>query len=140
MLSCMQDLRHLDLDYALARASGYLSSAAFDAFQKFGLPHLSRLSISAPLSTVIALLSCVNFPLETEVGIKCRHEVSSLSLYLPLDRRRHPIPGLQGPYFLVSGGLQIYGSEITIVNTTGIESACNAIDKEARISCIVLPN
>lgn len=76
-LSYMQDLRHLDLDDALASAAGFLSSAAFDAFQKFSLPHLSRLSIFAPLPTIIALLSCVNFPLDTEVRIKCHHEDDS---------------------------------------------------------------
>ncbi|KAF8438026.1 hydantoinase [Boletus edulis BED1] len=37
---------------------------------------------------------------------------------------------LKGPCFLVSGGLQIDGSEISTVNATEIESACDRIDKE----------
>jgi N-methylhydantoinase A/oxoprolinase/acetone carboxylase beta subunit len=37
---------------------------------------------------------------------------------------------LKGPCFLVSGGLQIDGSEIASVNATEIESACHKIDQE----------
>ncbi|KAN0096977.1 hypothetical protein V8E55_001423 [Tylopilus felleus] len=82
----MQDLRHIDLDDALASAAAFLSSAAFDAFQKINLPHLSCLSIFAPLLTVITLLSCIKFPLETEVRIKCHHMGdSSFSGYVRLS-------------------------------------------------------
>ncbi|KAN0097009.1 hypothetical protein V8E55_001455 [Tylopilus felleus] len=81
-LSHMQDLRYLYLDHALSSATGFLSSAAFNTFQKINLSHLSRLSVTAPLSTVIALLSCVNTPSKTEIRLKClsqRH--SSLNDY-----------------------------------------------------------
>ncbi|KAF8555397.1 hypothetical protein OG21DRAFT_913855 [Imleria badia] len=76
-LRCMQDLTHLCLDHALASAAGFLSSAAFHTFQKINLPHLSRFWIAAPLSTVNALLSCINIPLKTEVRLECHFEHGS---------------------------------------------------------------
>ncbi|KAF8138939.1 hypothetical protein EV363DRAFT_1315243 [Boletus edulis] len=76
-LGRMQDLMHLYLVDALPSAAGFLSSTAFDTFQKINLPHLSRLHVAAPLSTVIALLSCVNIPLETELRLDCGVEGSS---------------------------------------------------------------
>ncbi|KIJ62134.1 hypothetical protein HYDPIDRAFT_189204 [Hydnomerulius pinastri MD-312] len=39
---------------------------------------------------------------------------------------------LEGPCFLVSGGLQIDGSEIASVDTAEIESACEEISRQAR--------
>ncbi|KAH0826673.1 hydantoinase [Lanmaoa asiatica] len=45
---------------------------------------------------------------------------------------------LKGPCFLVSGGLQIDGSEIATVNATEIESTCHKIDKEARLSFAII--
>jgi len=74
VLGCMQDLTSLYLDEALASAAGSISSATFRTFQKINLPRLSRLLIIAPLSTVIALLSCVNIPLKTQVRLQCRSE------------------------------------------------------------------
>ncbi|KAF8559422.1 hypothetical protein OG21DRAFT_1480767 [Imleria badia] len=80
----MQDLTHLYLKDALASAAGFLSSAAFQTFQKINLPRLSRLQITAPLSTATALLSCVNIPLETRVRLHCDFEHgSSLDDYAP---------------------------------------------------------
>jgi len=76
-LSCMQDLTHLYLDRALTSATGFLSSSAFETFQKVDLPHLSHLCLVAPLSTVIAFLSCVTIPLETELRLKCCSEHDS---------------------------------------------------------------
>ncbi|KAI9574266.1 hypothetical protein HD554DRAFT_2165761 [Boletus coccyginus] len=73
-LGHMQNLEHLHLDNSLASAAGFLSSTAFHTFQKVNLPHLSRVSIAAPLSTVIALLSCINIPLKTEVRLECHFE------------------------------------------------------------------
>ena len=73
-LRCMRDLRHLYLDKALLSAAGFLSSAAFHSFPKIDLPLLSRLWISAPLSTVITLLSCVTVPLKTEIRLECALE------------------------------------------------------------------
>ena len=73
-LSCMQDLVYLYLEDALASATDFLSGTAFSTLQKIDLPHLSRCLIAAPLSTVIALLSCVNIPLTTEVRLECVSE------------------------------------------------------------------
>ncbi|KAH0840292.1 hypothetical protein J3R83DRAFT_1301 [Lanmaoa asiatica] len=52
VLGCMQGLTHLHLDDALACAREFISSAAFNAFQKIKLPHLSRFLVIAPLSTI----------------------------------------------------------------------------------------
>ncbi|KAF8437223.1 hypothetical protein L210DRAFT_2361828 [Boletus edulis BED1] len=68
-LGCMQDLTYLRLYKALASATRFLSSAAFHAFQKFDLPHLSRFEIMAQPSTVVALLSCINIPLKAELNL-----------------------------------------------------------------------
>lgn len=68
MLRCMQDLTELYLNDVLASAAGFLPSTVFRTFQKFSFPHLSRFLINALLMTVIALLSCVNIPLDTEPG------------------------------------------------------------------------
>ncbi|KAI9574274.1 hypothetical protein HD554DRAFT_2325100 [Boletus coccyginus] len=76
-LSRMQDLTHLYLDRALASATGFLPSPAFQTFQKIDLPHLSLVCLVAPLSTVIAFLSCVTIPLETELKLKCCSEHDS---------------------------------------------------------------
>ena len=77
MLTCIQDLTHLDLHGALASAASFPSSMAIDTLQRINLPHLSRLSIAAPLSTVIAFLSWVDMPWETEVGLECEYETRS---------------------------------------------------------------
>lgn len=71
MLSCMQDLRHLYLNDALPSAAGFLSSRAFHTSQKIYLPRLSRLFISDSVSSVIALLSCVNISLKPQVLVQC---------------------------------------------------------------------
>ena len=61
-LRCMQGLTVLHLEYAL---SSSLSDGAFRVSPKIGLPCLSRLFVIAPLSTVVALLSCTDIPLKT---------------------------------------------------------------------------
>ena len=76
-LSCMRDLKYLYLEGALASAAGSLPSSAFNTSQKINLPHLSRLLIITPLSMVVALLSCVNIPLKTEVRLRCNDEHNS---------------------------------------------------------------
>ncbi|KAF8555580.1 hypothetical protein OG21DRAFT_1507596 [Imleria badia] len=73
-LSCMQDLAQLYLDHALTNAAGFVSSAVSNTLQKINLPHLSRLLIAAPLSTVVAFLSCVNFPRNAQVRLQCHTE------------------------------------------------------------------
>ncbi|KAF8550384.1 hypothetical protein OG21DRAFT_1487807 [Imleria badia] len=74
ILSCMQDLTNLYLDRALASAVGFLRSTASYTPQKVNLPCLSRLLVTAPLSTVIAVLSYVDIPLKTEVRLRCHFE------------------------------------------------------------------
>ena len=84
ILRVMENLTKLGLDNVLASASGFLSSPAFHNFQEVNLPHLSRLSIDAPLSTVIALLYCVNIPSKTVVRLSCSHEDNSSSAHYTL--------------------------------------------------------
>ncbi|KAF8555346.1 hypothetical protein OG21DRAFT_1507762 [Imleria badia] len=76
-LSCMQDLVQLYLDRALTNATGFVFNAAFNTLQKIYLPHLSRLLIAAPLSTLTALLSCVNVPSDAEFRLECQSEADS---------------------------------------------------------------
>ncbi|KAF8433056.1 hypothetical protein L210DRAFT_427098 [Boletus edulis BED1] len=78
-LGCMQDLEDLYLYNALNSGTGFLSSAVFEYKNKIELPHLSCLLISAPLSTTVALLSCINFPLDTKTCLTCGLESSSFS-------------------------------------------------------------
>ena len=76
-LSRMKDLKHLYLDDALPSATGFLSSTAFRTFQSIDLPHLPSLSIAAPLSTVFALLSCMNVLLKTQIKLQYNSERGS---------------------------------------------------------------
>ena len=70
-LSCMQDLRHLYLSKKfVSGANSFISSTTFNTvtIQKNNLP---RLLVVARLSTIIAFISCVNIPLQTQVGLVC---------------------------------------------------------------------
>ena len=85
-LSCMPGLSHLYLENdVLASDAGFLSSSAFNTSQKISLPYLSRLLVGAPISTVIALLSCVNIPLKTEVRLLCVSYDPSPDDFAPLS-------------------------------------------------------
>ncbi|KAF8138899.1 hypothetical protein EV363DRAFT_1315098 [Boletus edulis] len=85
-LNSMQDLTHLYLEDVLASAAGFLSRLEMSTVQKIRLPHLSRLLIVAPVSAVIASISCIDIPLKTQVRIGCRHECGpSLDQYTPLS-------------------------------------------------------
>ena len=79
-LRCMQDLTYLAVENCLASAAIFLSSTTFKTFRRFNLPRLSFLYIDAVVSTVVALFSCVNIPLQTEVILHCSVEYDS-----PLD-------------------------------------------------------
>ena len=77
ILRDMESLVGLSLDNVLASASGFLSGHAFRNFHEVNLSHLTRLSIDAPLSTVVALMCCVNIPSKTVVQLACSHELDS---------------------------------------------------------------
>ena len=77
ILRVMENLAELGLNNVLASASGFLSSPGFRNFQEVNLSHLTRLSIDAPLSTVVALMCCVNIPSKTVVRLACSHELDS---------------------------------------------------------------
>ena len=66
-LSRMQALTVLHLRDALRSV---LSSGASSVSPKVGLPYLARLFVLAPFSTVVALLSCINISLKTQVKLK----------------------------------------------------------------------
>ena len=65
----MTALTFLHLPNVLATARRFLSSGTFSVSPKISLPHLARLFVVAPLSTVVALLSCIAIPLETQVRL-----------------------------------------------------------------------
>ncbi|KAF8437286.1 hypothetical protein L210DRAFT_3547392 [Boletus edulis BED1] len=71
VLRCTKSLSYLYLKHVFPSCRGFNHSATFDVFQKVKLPHLSRLSIIAPVSAVVALLSCTNFPFGTQVYLHC---------------------------------------------------------------------
>ncbi|KAI9569805.1 hypothetical protein HD554DRAFT_452021 [Boletus coccyginus] len=73
-LCCLRDIEDLHIHNALPSANRFLASADFDAFRGINLPHLSRLWIYAPLSTVVGFLSCVNTPPKTEMRLGCGNE------------------------------------------------------------------
>ncbi|KAF8555350.1 hypothetical protein OG21DRAFT_911422 [Imleria badia] len=67
-------------------ATSVLSSTAFNTLQNVNLPHLSRLLIAAPLSTVVAFLSCVNTPSNAKFRLECHSEYNpSLDDYFLLS-------------------------------------------------------
>ncbi|KAF8437277.1 hypothetical protein L210DRAFT_3547364 [Boletus edulis BED1] len=74
VLRCMKSLSRLYLERVFPSCRGFIHSATFDVFQKVKLPHLSRLSVTAPASAVVALLSCTKFPMKAEVYLHCRSE------------------------------------------------------------------
>ena len=76
-LCCLRNIVDLHLDNSLPSADSFLASTDFDAFQGINLPHLSRLWIHAPLSTVVGFLSCVNMPPKTEMMLGCEKENST---------------------------------------------------------------
>lgn len=71
ILSDMQDLRHLYLEDGMARPHDFLLSDVFNAFPKINLPSLSGPLVIAPLSMVVAFLSCINIPPKTEFRLEC---------------------------------------------------------------------
>ena len=76
-LNGMQALIHLHLEHALASARAFLSSGTFELSPKINLPCLARLSVIAPLSTVVALLSCASIPLNTKLRLQFECEDGS---------------------------------------------------------------
>ncbi|KAF8138969.1 hypothetical protein EV363DRAFT_554031 [Boletus edulis] len=63
-LSSMQDLTHLYLHHAIASAAGFLSSAVFPYFPENQFTSSFSPFDRCSTSTVIALLACVNIPIE----------------------------------------------------------------------------
>ena len=74
ILSGMRDLTVLHLEDVLPSARGFLSSGGLGISPKFDLPHLTRLAIAAPLSTVVALLSYANIPLKAHLSLELQSE------------------------------------------------------------------
>ena len=67
----MQALTVLHLEHTLVAARGFLSSAPCSTSQQVvGLPSLARLFVAAPLSAVVALLSCIDIPSKTRVRLE----------------------------------------------------------------------
>ena len=73
-LSRMQNLAHLHLENALPSAIRGPTGWSFEGPDKLSFPRLSRLSVVAPFSTVVLLLSCLDIPLKTDVRLRCCFE------------------------------------------------------------------
>ncbi|KAF8449023.1 hypothetical protein L210DRAFT_3523733 [Boletus edulis BED1] len=73
-LSRMQDLAHLHLENALPSARTNSIDHSFQNSEKLSFPKLSRLSIVAPFTAVVLLLSCFHIPLKAEVRLRCCFE------------------------------------------------------------------
>ena len=82
-LSRMRGLAHLHLENALPSAHSNATGQSFEDLEKLTFPQLSRLSIVAPFSTVVMLLSCVDLPIQTEVRLRCCFE-TSIEDYTPI--------------------------------------------------------
>lgn len=76
-LSRMQDLAYLHLENALPSARGNSTGQSFEDSEKLSFPQLARLSIVAPSSTVVLLLSCFDLPMQTEVRLRCCFEAGT---------------------------------------------------------------
>ncbi|KAF9232496.1 hypothetical protein BU15DRAFT_81183 [Melanogaster broomeanus] len=72
MLRHMPDLAHLYLENALPGAEDTLNNQHSLLSECLDLPHLSRLALVAPFSTVVVFLSNVIVPLKTEIRLCCR--------------------------------------------------------------------
>ena len=73
-LSRMQDLAHLHLENALPGVGANSIDQSVENSEMLSFPKLSRLSIVAPFTTVVLLLSCFDIPLKTEVRLRCCFE------------------------------------------------------------------
>ncbi|KAF9218982.1 hypothetical protein BS17DRAFT_741495 [Gyrodon lividus] len=74
VLRRMPNLVYLHLENAVTSAHGNLASQSSLNSGDVSLPHLSRLTLIAPFSAVVAFLTRVNFSLKTEVRLRCRDE------------------------------------------------------------------
>ena len=73
----MQSLAALHLDRTLAGTRAFLSNEVFGVSPKVSLPCPARLYVNAPLATVVALLSCINIPSATCVGLEIESDDNS---------------------------------------------------------------
>ena len=80
-LSRTQALTVLHLEYALSSA---LFNGALGVYPRVALPYLARLLVLAPISTVVALLSCINIPLETQVRLEIPDDGTAVNDYAQL--------------------------------------------------------
>lgn len=112
-LGRMQDLVHLHLENALPSARGNSIGLSFEDSEKLSFPQLSRLSIVAPFTTVVLLLSCFDIPLKTEVRLRCCFEA---------DAEDHtPIYPLLAKRFIASKNQAF--ALVPIIRTAFIEAA-----------------
>lgn len=116
-LSRMQDLAHLYLENALPSARTSPINQSFKDPQQLSFPNLSRLSIVAPFTTVVLLLSCLDIPLKTQVRLRCCFE--------PHAEDHSPIYPLLAKRFAASKD-QAFTS-VPIVRTSFIETASAAV-------------
>ena len=86
VLSRLPNLAVLYFQGPLAGARRLIHTKAFDP-QKVNLLSLVRLLVVSPISTVVALLSCVNIPLKTKVRLEFQSESTvSMRDHVPIAR------------------------------------------------------
>ena len=85
LLSGMHCITVLHLEGVLPNARSFLLSGGLGNSPRIDLPHVTRLAITEPLSTVVAVLSCVDIPLKTPLSLVSQSERgSSVYHYNPI--------------------------------------------------------
>ena len=86
VLSSMQNFTVLHLKDVLPSSRGFLFSGGLDNSPKIHLPRLAFLAVIEQLSTVVALLSCINIPSEAQLTLEPLLERgSSIEDYAPIS-------------------------------------------------------
>ena len=70
----MHGLTVLHIEDVLPSAPSFLSNGGVGNSPNINLPHLTHLVVAAPLSTVVALLSCVSIPSKIQLGLAPQSE------------------------------------------------------------------
>ncbi|KAF8552418.1 hypothetical protein OG21DRAFT_128585 [Imleria badia] len=112
-LSRMQDLAHLHLENALPSARVDSIEESLENSEMLSFRKLSRLSIVAPFTTVVLLLSCFDIPLKTEVRLRCCFEAHA--------KDHTPIYPLLAKRFIASNDQAF--SLVPIIRTSFVETA-----------------
>ena len=129
-LNRMQAITVLHLERALSTARGFLSSGTYSVYPRVTLPYLTRLLVLASISTVVALLSCMNIPLKTQVRLEIiLEDGSSANDY-------YQLPPILAQRFSQSEGLPSLGPTIrSLVVRTAMNRSAFVVATSERNDC-----